>query len=107
MCTQIGTSLFWIVNNTAIATYVLHDHTFPLPVSVNPPLDGVMVQVISVSANPNAVNTIDITSELTVNDVSVLNGASLQCEESRSGSNILTIQVDITFCKFPSIVVLW
>ena len=93
--TQIGVGLQWLVNNSIVATYNFRDtQTFPFPLTVDPSLDGVVAAVTSASAiNLTDAREIDITSVLNASDVSVLNGASLQCEILQEQSNVLQIEV--------------
>lgn len=102
MGTEIGT-LFWIVNGTTVATYGFRDsHTFPYPLPITPRVDGVTAMVISASINPN--DDFDVTSVLRVGYISILNGTSLQCQESVQRSEIITIEVDNPLSKFDIIV---
>ena len=96
--TQTHMSLFWLVNSSSVITYGFRDtDTFPFPLSVSPPLDGVMATVTDASISPPGASTIDITSVLSVSDVSVLNGASLQCENNEIQSNMLRINAKSKF----------
>ena len=89
------TGLFLLVNGSTVASYSFRvGDTFPLPLEVDPPLDGVMAEITSASFNQPGAVTIDIISELSVSDVSILNGASLQCETAQTRSNMLRIDVD-------------
>ena len=100
--TQIGAGLFWEVNGSTVASYQFRvTDTFPqnLSVSINPTLNGVMAEVISASINPPGSSTIDITSMLSVRNVSALNGASLYCEIVQLQSNVIQIEVDKTQSK--------
>ena len=82
MGTQISASLFWLVNGSTVATYGFKvTDVFPLPLSVNPPLDGATAEIISAS-NTSDDRKIDIISVLVVSDVSILNGDSLHCAEA-------------------------
>ena len=94
MGTHISTSLFRQINDTDLATYSFRStDTFPFPLSVVFPLNGVMAAVISASTASPDTRIFDITSVLSARDVSVLNGASLHCEDSHNQSNILRIEV--------------
>ena len=84
--TQIN-ALLWLVNSSTLTTYT---HKFPLP--RNFPLDGVMAEIINASFNSPP--SFDVTSVLNVNDVSVLNGTSLQCATSFSQSDSFHIEVN-------------
>ena len=105
MGTQISPSLFWLVNGSTVATYAhrVNDNSpFPRPMTIIRPLDGVMAEVTSATTNPNVTNTIDVTSVLSVSDVLVLNGISLQCETSAGSarfSNVLNVEVDNCLSK--------
>ena len=94
---QIIPTLLWLVNGSEETSYNFRNsHTFPQTL---PPLnvDGVIATVTNVSINPPGAGTIDITSVLSVSDVSVLNGTSLQCETitgSNRSSNLLRIGVN-------------
>ena len=93
--TQIGGGLFWRVNGSTVAMYRFQDTIqYPFHLAVNPPLDSVTAVVTTVSINYNTFQ-INITSQLRAGDVTVLNGAALQCE-SILQSNVLRIEVGNT-----------
>ena len=91
---QIGPGLFWQMNGSIVASYGFRPtDMFPLPLSVNPPLDGVMVTITNAAISPPGASTIDITSVLSVSDVSVLNKFPLQCCRTYFSCNTLNIEV--------------
>ena len=66
------------MDGSEIAVYVFQStDEFPLLLNLNSTLDGLMAIVTSASRN---ISDTDITSTLSVNDVTVLNGATLECE---------------------------
>ena len=77
--TDIGDSLFWLVNDSIAASYPFKaGDTYPQSLTVTPPLDQVTIQIISVTTNANS--NLDIISVFAVGDVSVLFGASITAE---------------------------
>ena len=88
--TQIN-ALIWNVNGSRVATYIFQENDeFPYALPLDFPLDGVMA-IITNAINSSA--AFDITSLLNVNDVSVLNGTSLQCKSSLNDGETFQIQV--------------
>ena len=88
----ITSSLFWLVNGSEVAAYGYRtNHEFPFVLDVDPPLDGETAIVTDVDGPTD--NVFNITSILSVSNVTVLNGASLQCEDSQDASNILRISL--------------
>lgn len=82
-------NLFWFVDDVQVAQYGFYgDHNIPSDLPITPPLDGVTATVIAARANPS---TFDIISELHVNNISVLNGRSLHCSDSREMSSIVIV----------------
>lgn len=81
-------NIFWFVNNSRVAQYGFLGDNFPSDLPITPPLDGVTATVITARAYST---TFDITSVLHVDNVSVLNGASLHCSDSREMSSILFV----------------
>ena len=94
--TEIISSLSWIIGRINSTYTFQDDHTqFPVPLALDPPLEGVTAEVASASPNPSITNTSDITIVLRASDVTVLNGTTLQCENAAAGvsSGELLIQV--------------
>ena len=88
----ITSSLFWLVNGSEVAAYGYRtNHEFPFVLDVDPPLDGETAIVTDVDGPTD--NVFNITSILSVSNVTVLNGASLQCEDSQDASNTLMISL--------------
>lgn len=89
--TEIISSFSWIIGRTN-STYTFQDsHTqFPIPLAIDPPLEGVTAEVASAFCNPSITNTIDVTIVLSASDVSVLNGTSLQCENAAAGAHAVS-----------------
>ena len=99
--TQIGAGLFWEVNGATLVSYGFRvTDTFPQTLMMEHPLEGVVAMVTSASINPPGASTIDITSVLSVRDVSVLNGAYLQCAEAAVQASISRIEVDSIRCTY-------
>ena len=90
--TEITPTLFWFVNGSQVAVYG-HSSRVDLPVDlhINSPLDGVTAVVTEVDPTTN--NLFNITSifSVSVSDVTVLNGSSLQCGDSNNASQPLII----------------
>ena len=87
------------MNGSDVAMYSFREtDTYPYNLSINHPLNGVMAMVTTASENPPGSRTFDITSVLIASDVSVLNGASLQCEITATFSNMLNVSVN-SLCK--------
>ena len=86
--TEIGANLFWLVNGTIVASYGFNPiDTFPLILTfIDNPLHGVRVEVTKASRNTSS---FDITSTFNINDVSSLNGSSIQCEEASGAKSEL------------------
>ena len=90
--TEITSSLFWFVNGSEVADYGYRaGQEFPFVLDVDPPVDGVTAIITDVDGPTD--NVFNITSILSVSNVTVLNGASLQCENSQDASNILMISL--------------
>ena len=91
--TGITSSLFWFVNGSEVADYGYRaDHEFPFVLDIDPPLDEVTAVITDVDG-PNDNNLFNITSILSVSNVTALNGTSFQCEDSQDASNILNISL--------------
>ena len=91
--TEIGPSFFWVVNSDRVVNYAFRStDTFPLPLDVIM-LDGVEAEVSRASVDQDGL--VSITSVLRVNNISVLNGATLRCEDvtprASETINVLTI----------------
>lgn len=92
------TSFSWLINGSTRSLYEFQNPTAtPSPLDINPPLVNIMATV-NVSRHQSITNTFDIISILRANDVSVLNGTSIQCESSVANtmSNLIFIQVSNT-----------
>ena len=82
-----------MVNGSEVADYGYRaGQEFPFVLDVDPPLDGVTAIITDVDG-PTDGNLFNITSILSVSNVTVLNGTSLQCEDSQNGSNTLMISL--------------
>ena len=85
------TGLVWRMNGTDRGTYVLvHDHSFPRTLNLNPHLIGVEVMIVSASKNQNDLRFIDIVSTLSSN-VSILRGSMIQCLSGSISSEVLNV----------------
>ena len=81
--TDIGSSFFWNVNGTTVASYPYRTNDlFPRRLTINLPLDGVVVEITNASQLQNG--NYNITSTFNVLDISDLTGTLLQCQ---SGGN--------------------
>ena len=90
--TEITSSLFWIVNGSEVAAYGYSSRVdLPVDLDIDPPLDGVTAVVTEVDRITNTL--FNITSIFNVSDVTVLNGASLQCGDSNNASHPLIISM--------------
>ena len=88
--TEIGT-LFWVVNDRTLAAYAYRsDDEFPMTLPLISTPAGAIVQITDASSEMNLLN---VTSTFTVDDVTVLNGSSVQCEEAAIESNVIRIFV--------------
>lgn len=94
---EIKPNLFWEVNGIPIASYAFRiSHMFPYPLRVNSPFgqNGVEAEIINAVAAPNVTSTYNIISELTVNNVSVLNSSSIGCAETDLRSDVIHVIVN-------------
>ena len=57
---------------------LIHDHSFPRTVNLNPHLMGVEIIIVNASQSQNSPTTIDIVSTLS-STVSILRGSMIQC----------------------------
>ena len=88
--TEITSTLFWFVNGSRVATYGYNSRdVLPVDLVINPPLDGVTAVITEVNRITNIL--FNITSIFSVSDVTVLNGAYLQCGDSNNASHPLNI----------------
>ena len=89
--TEIGI-LFWNLNDRTLATYAYRSgDEFPLTVPLNSPPAGVTVTITNAFSEMSLLN---LTSVLIVDDVSVLNDSSVQCEEPGIESAVFNIIVE-------------
>ena len=88
--TEIDTILFWNVNGSAVATSGFSAGPFPVDLAINPPFNGVTVQVDSASMSNGRLN---IVSVLSADDVSVFDGATILCTDRTNSSAALIISV--------------
>ena len=90
--TEVTSTLFWLVNGSQVAAYGYSSRDdLPEDLDIEPPLDGVTAVITEVDRTTNTL--FNITSIFSVSDVTVLNGSSLQCEDSNNASNILMINL--------------
>ena len=88
--TEITSTLFWVVNGSEVADYGYSSRIdLPVDLYIDPQLDGVTAVVTEVDRTTNTL--FNITSIFSVSDVTVLNGASLQCGDSNNASQPLNI----------------
>ena len=94
----ISTTFLWKNGSVDLVDYSYrsaHEGSFPRPVSLEVPLQGVTAEVTTASPSLNSPTTIDIVSTLFVANVSVLNGYSIYCEDglnARSGELNIRVQ---------------
>ena len=75
---------FWkngLVDMVEYGYRLSHEGSFPRPVSLEVPLQGVTAEITTATPSLNNPIAIDIVSTLFVADVSVLNGYSIYCED--------------------------
>ena len=90
---EVTSSFFWILDDgMAIADYAFRPSDFPVSLSLNNPIQGVTAEVTVASLVSTGI--IDIVSTLFIEDVSVLNGRSVHCEDGlRNPSNKLNMSI--------------
>ena len=80
------------MNGSEVAAYGYSSRVdLPVDLDIDPPLDGVTAVVTEVDRITNTL--FNITSIFNVSDVTVLNGASLQCGDSNNASHPLIISM--------------
>ena len=96
---EISIAFLWKNDSVDIVEYNYrssHEGSFPRPVSLEVPLQGVTAEVTTATPSLNIPTTIDIVSTLFVANVSVLNGYSISCEDglnARSGELNIRVQL--------------
>ena len=88
--TEIDTILFWIVNGSAVAASGFSAGPFPVDLAINPPFNGVTVQVDSASMSNVLLN---IVSVLSADDVSVFDATTILCTDRINSSAAVIITV--------------
>ena len=81
---ELSTTFLWKNGSVEIVDYgyrAAHEGFFPLPVSLEVPLQGVTAEVTTATPSISNPTAIDIVSTLFVANVSVLNGYSISCED--------------------------
>ena len=73
-----------------------HVGSFPRPVSLEVPLQGVAAEVTTATPSIDIPTAIDIVSTLFVEDVSVLNGYSISCEDE-AGARSRELNISVQF----------
>ena len=99
MGTEVNSSVSWLVNGSSVGTYEYQStDVYPLNLSVDRPIAGVVATVLNASTNPSVTNTFDVTSTLSVSDVSILDKATraLQCQDASDASSE-TLNIQISF----------
>ena len=82
--------MFWLVNRSVVASHPFRiGDEYPFPLVLSSPLEGVTIDIISVSTDSNI--NFNVTSVLNAVSVSTLLGTSIECEEARSSSSPLNI----------------
>ena len=90
--TEVTSTLFWFVNGSRVATYGYNSRdVLPVDLHIYPLLEGVTAVITEVDRITN--NLFNITSIFSVSDVTVLNGASLQCGDANLASHPLNISL--------------
>ena len=82
---EISTTFLWKNGSVEVVEYNYrseHEDSFPRPVSLEVPLQGVTAEVTRLTRATLSSTTIDIVSTLFVANVSVLNGYSISCEDN-------------------------
>ena len=98
--TEISGQLSWQIDGMTVTRYLHSDNdTFPHTLSP-PPFQGVMALVSAFSATSKAFNA---TSLLLVEDIHVLNGSRIQCENSMAVSNEINITVASLMCELSTL----
>ena len=88
---EISPILIWKNGSVDIVDYGYrpsHEGSFPLPISLEVPLQSVTAEVATATPSISNPTAIDIVSNLFVANVAVLNGYSISCEDglgTRSG----------------------
>ena len=96
--TEITSSLFWLVNGSEVADYGHKaGQEYPFVLDIDSPLDEVTAVITDVDGPTNN-NLYNITSIFSVSDVTVLDGTSLQCEDSQDASYPLIISLLMGKC---------
>ena len=100
MGVEIATSMSWLINGgTTLISYTYQDtDDSPLSLVISDPSLGNVTLEVSASTNPSITSTFDVTSILIASNVSVFDGISIQCENTKSNaaSNLIMIQVSKT-----------
>ena len=81
--TEISTTFLWKNGSVELVNYGYqssHNGSFPRPLSLLVPLQGVTAEVFIATPSTSNRAAIDIVSTLFIEDVSVLNGSSIFCE---------------------------
>ena len=81
---EISNHFFWKNGSVDLVEYIYrreHEGSFPRPVSLKVPLQGVTAEVTTATPSSNNPTAIDIVSTLFVANVSVLNGYSISCQD--------------------------
>ena len=81
---EISTTFLWKYGSVNLVDYSYrstHEGSFPRPLSLPVHLQGVTAEVFIATPSINNQAAIDIVSTLFIEDVSVLNGSSIFCED--------------------------
>ena len=92
--TEIG-SLFWLVNGQVLATYAYRsgdEFRVPLTPTLSSPPTGYTFQITSASSEMNLLN---VTAVFSIENITALNGSSVECEEVNLASELTITVADI------------
>ena len=95
--TGISVVLFWKLNNQSIASYTFltDSHRYPHSLNLTINLPGTNATVNSATTF-GAGNSINVVSTLSVSNVAVLNGGTIQCQDNfRGKSNKINTGTDL------------
>ena len=96
---ELSTTFLWKNSSVEIVGYSYrseHEGSFPRPVSLAVPLQGVTAEVTTATPSLNNPTAIDIVSTLFVANVSILNGYSITCDDLL-GSRMEGIKISVQF----------
>ena len=95
---ELSTTFLWKNGTVDLVEYnyrLVHEGSFPRPISLEDSLQGVTAQVTTAAPSLSNPTAIDIVSTLFISNVSVLDGYSISCEDG-AGVGTRSRELNIT-----------